>query len=397
MGFLAGFESFFKNVGLTLALDATASLLNGPKPQKAQALKNKSFRSDAYGTDWSRFRGWVRAQGKDLWGTAIQTSIWKTVSGGFFGLGATSIYYNKYSESRFVGFGEKLGGGAAIRFLRVYADGKILFNGVASTGAVAGSTVTVVGGGQQQGNQFVLIDVASGGALTLNAGDLIIVGTDPAPYTVQSTVTATGPTSSVSVSIWPPLRQTFAGGSAVTLSQQSISPYDLSSFDPNPHDGSHTAGGYPCPPGGMAFYLGGDTQMPDPTMVKHLGAGNVPGYRGRTGVLLRDLQLSNHGDHRPAITAEIAYDVASPLYPMIGPIPDAPLFGGGLDFDRIALSFSGDGGLTFFNPLTQRLPYVWVLSAVGQDATYDGTIYRFNTTTHLVEASTLLLRQGTFG
>lgn len=389
------FGAFLSGFGV-LALDVASALLNGPKPQKAKDLKNKSFRSDAYGTDWSRFRGLVRAQGKDLWGTAIQTSIWKSVSGGFLGIGSVSVYFNKYSESRFVGFGEKIGGGAAIRIQRLWADGKLLFNGVASTGSISSSTVTVVGGGQQQGNQFALIDVGSGGTFTANAGDLIILGVDPAPYTVQTTVSVVGPATSVSVSIWPPLRQTFAGGSAVTLTQASISPYDLSSFDPSPHDGSHTAGGYPCPPGGVNFYLGSDTQGPDPTMVKHLGAGNVPGYRGKAAVMLHDLQLANYGDHRPAITAEICWDIAAPLYPFIGPIPSTDLTAGALFTDYMVLPFSGNQAIQWTNPFTQRLPYIWTFSQTGQDGTHDGTIYRVNTNTHLLEASVLVDRQGTF-
>src|SRR5262249_46774319 len=159
--------------------------------------------------------------------------------------------------------GKKLGGGAAVDILRIWADGKLLFNKVASTGNASGATVTVVGGGQQPGTQFLLIDVASGGSVTLNPGDLISIPGDPQPYTVQQAVTVSGPASSVQVQVWPPLRVNLAGGGTVSLQQGGItqngvtSPYDLSSFDPNPHDGSHPNGGYNCPPGGIAFYLGG--------------------------------------------------------------------------------------------------------------------------------------------
>lgn len=392
----SAFGSGLLQAGATLGLDAAAALLSGPSPRKAQDLKDKSVRSHAYGTVWSRCRGMVRLEGKVIWATHIQTSIWKTVSGGFLGIGQTSVYYNKYSASSYIGLGKKLGGGAAIDITRIWADGKPLFNKVVSTGTISGAvTVTVVGGGQTAGSQVIQVDVAPGASLNLEPNDSLDLGTDPYPYTVQSSVSATGP-ATVLVQVWPPLRQNFAGGGAVLISNKAVSPYDLSSFDPNPHDGSHTAGGYPAPPGGIAFYLGSATQGQDPTMVKHLGAANVPGFRGTAGFCVHDLQLANYGDHQPQLTAEVAWDVAGPSYPMIGPIPSTPLSGGGLQFDRIALPYSGNEAIQFYNPLTQRLPYVWVFSGVGSDATHDGTIYRVNTQTHLLEGSLLVDRQGTF-
>src|SRR3954468_5556827 len=100
MGFFAALGSSFgstllKTAGV-LAIDAAAALLNGPKPTQAPGLKNKSFRSDAYGNPWPRARGLVRLQGKVLWSTNIRTSIWKTTKGGLFGLGQHSVYYQKY-------------------------------------------------------------------------------------------------------------------------------------------------------------------------------------------------------------------------------------------------------------------------------------------------------------
>ncbi len=378
----------------TFALDAASALLNGPKPEHIVGLKDKSARSDAYGTDWSRGRGVVRLQGKVLWSTHIQTSLWKTVSGGLFGIGSKSVTYEKYSVSQFIGFGYKLGGGAAVDILRIWADGKLLFNKVTSTGHLSNAIVTVVAG--KGGQQFILLDIASGGSLSLNAGDIIILGADPLPYTVQSAVSATGPATSVSVTIWPPTRQAFAGGGAAILSQQSVSPWDLSSFDPNPHDGSHTSGGYPCPPGGAAFYLGSAMQGADPTMVKHLGVGNVPGYRGLVALCLHDLQLANYGNHCPQITAEVAFDIGTPQFPFIGPIPGADVSPGGLFPDGVSLPFSGNEAIQWTNPFTQRLPFIWVLSQTGEDSTHDGTIYEINAQTHQLVGSVLVPRQGTF-
>src|SRR5712691_10111920 len=103
---MGGFFSGLLAAGGTLALDTLAALLNGPKPQKAAELKNKTFSSDAYGYAWPRCRGTVRLQAKVIWATKIQTSGRKTVSGGLFGIGSQSVYYNLYSVSLMAGFGD---------------------------------------------------------------------------------------------------------------------------------------------------------------------------------------------------------------------------------------------------------------------------------------------------
>lgn len=43
------------------------------------------------------------------------------------------------------------------------------------------------------------------------------------------------------------------------------------------------------------IYLGSDTQTPDPTMTAHLGAGNVPAYRGISYLVLTDYNLGAAG------------------------------------------------------------------------------------------------------
>lgn len=43
------------------------------------------------------------------------------------------------------------------------------------------------------------------------------------------------------------------------------------------------------------LYLGSNTQNPDPTMESHLGAGNVPGYRGLAYIVLTDFDLGTTG------------------------------------------------------------------------------------------------------
>lgn len=380
MGFFANLLSMGGAAAGILALDATALLLGGGRNQKQQPLKNKSFRSDAYGTPFMRCRGTVRCQGKVLWATPIRTSIWKTTSGGLFGMGSHSVYYNKYSQSSFIGFGKKLGGGAAVAIQRLWADGKLIYNAVASQGSLTG-TVTV-DGAQTEGAQSIVLTLASGASLTLDPGDLISVATDGTSYQVQLPVSATGP-GFVRVVVWPPLAQSFVGGETVFLQNINQSPWDLSWFDPNPHDGSHPDGGYPCPPGGIRFYLGADDQQPDPYIVQMLGTGNVPGYRGIVGCMIHDLQLANSGDHPPNITAEIAYDVFTGAGPTVGPIAGVTLAPSGADYNQFAVPYSGVTADNLFNPLLSSIPYVFVAT----NATSPHTVYRINTQTNLFEAS----------
>lgn len=404
MGFWSSLFGAFESVAPVIALDAVALALRGGGTKKNGQLLNKSFASDAYGTTWFRNRGTNRMQGKMLWATGIQTTIWKTSSGGLFGIGQTSVYYYKYSMSMWIGFGKKLAGGPAIKILRIWADGKPLFDSVITSSILSGSvTLSTLTGDQPVGAIAVFVDVASGGTLNLVAGSIITFAGDTQTYIVQSGVNVTGAATEVPIPIWPPLEVAQSGGGVVSLAENGQSPYDLSSFDPDPHDGSHKAGGYDCPPGGIRFYLGTDDQLPDPFItfwmgggVSTAGVGNAPGYRGICGVMIHDLQLINYGDHPPNITAEIAWDVGSPAYPLIGPIPDTNLILSSLSPEFLALPFSGTGALFFFNPLTQRSTYIWVFSQIGQDSSNDGTIYRVNTQTDTLEASTLVARIGTF-
>lgn len=387
MGFFGGLASIFGAGALqtagVLALDVFSALINGPKPRLSPDLKNKSYRSDAYGTVFTRCRGVVRNQGKVIYGSNIRTSIWKTTSGGIFGIGQQSVYYNKYSISLAIAFGKKLGGGAAQAILRIWADGKFLFNAVPSSSSIVGSvvTTTVTPFGQPIGQMYLLVNVPSGGSLSLNAGDYITIPADPNfGYQVQVPVNVTGPATGVAISIWPPLRVNVTGGGLLTIQGLNAPPYDLSSFDPNPHDGSHFSGGYNCPPGGIRFYLGSSSQQPDPTMVQALGVGNVPGYTNTVYVMIHDLQLINYGDHPPQITSEIAYDTPSYSYPEIGPITYLGI-SGSYSVQNIMIPNSGPSALSFENPLTAP-PYVFLL---GSDST-NWKIERINRITNVAEA-----------
>lgn len=371
-----GFFGFLLNSLGTLAIDTVAALINGPPPTVAKVLKDKSFKSNAYGNPIIRCRGLVRNQGMYWWMTQIQTSWWKTTSGGIFGIGQKSVYVPYYSVSMLIGFGEKLGGGAATRCNRLWLDGKLLYNGVPSTATITGTiTVSVLVGGQPAGQNYILVDLAIGATLTLNPGDLIQIPGDPGfTYQVQQTISVTGPLLQAPISIFPALRVSITGGGALTVVGVNSPVWDLSSFDPNPHDGSHFDSGYNCPPGGVRFYYGSDTDQPDPTIEAWMGKGHVPGYTGRVKILIHDLQLKNYGNHPPQPSAEWAYDAATGAFPSLGPIADVngnPVELGSSS-DSIVIPYDGPGANDFFNPYTQTLLRVWVQTTKNAPTFFGG-------------------------
>lgn len=321
---MGGFFAFFgttlgKTVlqaGITIGLDAIAAL-SGGGAQFGQKLKNKAYQSDAYGTAWPRGRGTTRLQGKIIYGTKIVETTHKTVSGGLFGLGSTSTYYYTYSVSIAVGFGKKLGGGAAKGFLRIQADGKALYNAQVTDAAISGD-VTLIGP-VSEGAEQVQIQTGAGSSFQISAGDLIHFAAQPnTDYQVQEPLTL-GANSIGTLSIFPGVTADLSGGGPVTIPGLNSPLFDQSSFDDDPHDGSHF-NSTPVGPGGIRFYLGSDTQQPDPTMVKKLGVGNVPGYRGLCYCMIYNLQLANYGNHVPAISAVISWEDITGKFPKIGPI-----------------------------------------------------------------------------
>ncbi|NCC03455.1 MAG: hypothetical protein EOM37_05330 [Proteobacteria bacterium] len=58
-------------------------------------------------------------------------------------------------------------------------------------------------------------------------------------------------------------------------------------------------------PGVVRIHTGAEDQQPDSTMEMHLGAGNVPGYRGLCFLTFTDLQLADFANRIPNISAEI--------------------------------------------------------------------------------------------
>lgn len=365
----------------TLAIDTVAALINGPPPTVAKVLKDKSFKSNAYGNPIPRCRGTVRNQGMYWWMSGIQTSWWKTVSGGIFGIGSKSVYVPYYSISALIGFGEKLGGGAAQKFTRIWLDGKLLYNILPALGSITGTvTASAPLGGQPNGQQYLDVDLAAGATLVLYPGDLIMIpGIPGVTFQVQQAVNLTGPLLSAPIPIWPGLTQTITGGGALTLVGANSPVWDLSSFDPNPHDGSHFDSGFFCTPGGVNFYYGSASDPADPILETYLGVGHVPGYTNRVKLFIHNLQLKNYGNHPPMPSAEVVYDTPGASFPLIGPVAGVSVHIDTTGFN-IGMPYSAASAVNMQNPL-QPLPYIWVLDAAS------GTIYKVDTQTNQLLAT----------
>lgn len=55
----------------------------------------------------------------------------------------------------------------------------------------------------------------------------------------------------------------------------------------------------------MTLYQGTESQMPDPVIEAHEGAGNVPAYRGQAYLVFNDLALADFGNRIPNFTVEV--------------------------------------------------------------------------------------------
>jgi hypothetical protein len=55
------------------------------------------------------------------------------------------------------------------------------------------------------------------------------------------------------------------------------------------------------------FHAGNETQLPDPLIETHVGAGRAPAHRGLCTIVFEDLALADFGNRIPNITAEITY------------------------------------------------------------------------------------------
>jgi hypothetical protein len=329
-GFFSFLGSVFSSVGgflktglgqilLTLGLDVASALLNGGGNSHGERLKNKSIATSTYGRPIPRCRGTVRIPGQLIWWSGIVETTHKRSSGGFFGIGGSSVYTYTYSASCAFAFGKKLGGGAAVRVIRIWADGKLLFSALQSDATLTGSATIV--GTAPAGLQAVPIQISGGGSLKVSTGDLITFSSDPATeYEVQLDLNL-GSGQTGFVTVFPPLASSLTGDT-IAIPAMAGPWVDNSSFDPDPHDGSHVVAGF-VPPGTLRFHLGSSGELPDPAFITALGAGQSPGYRGLPYVMLENLELANYGQHVPSITAEIAYDVDTGHFPLAGPLTAA--------------------------------------------------------------------------
>lgn len=378
LGFLGSIWSSLGSMGQTalklgamIAMDVGAALLGGGTT-RGEKLKNKTIASSTYGHPIPRARGTVRLNGQLIFWNKIQETTHKRHSGGFFGLGGSNVYTYSYSTCCAFAFGKKLGGGAAVKFIRIWADGKLLYSTLVSDAALTG-TATVVGT-VPAGTQAVPISISGGGSLVLSAGDLIHFSTEPnTDYEVQQDVNL-GSSATGIVDVYPPLDVDLTGD---TISIPGITAplIDLSSFDPNPHDGSHVTAN-PVPAGTIRFHYGTATEQPDPAMIAQFGASQAAAYRGLPYVMLAWLQLVNYGNHVPSISAEISFDNASGHYPKTGPIAGVTLTAGsGGGTDQFLLPTPYASTLQFTNP-NNILPYMWAVTNQGGS---DFLVYKIDT------------------
>lgn len=362
-GFLGGLPSWGKlliKIGATVGLDLVATLLNsgGGGGQTGARLKDLQYSSSAYGENIRRCRGTVRLPGNVIWGTPMMETEHKS--------GGNTSY--SYRVALAVAFAR----GPAQKILTIWADGKRMFSSQATKASASG---TVTSSAAAAGSLNVTLTTGGGSSLSLDSGAVIQFAEDPgADYQVQNSVNL-GASSSVIVGIWPALNNALAGGGAVTIPGLQGSTWDMSWFQ-----GLDSAG-QPMT-GSSTFYLGTETQFPDPTMTKYQGAGNVPGYRDLVYVVFDNLQLVNSGNRIPMFSAEVAFDPPSAQFPAAGPI---------LKTDGSELDLSGGTRLWPIIPGSNipsgvaQLPYTFIYR--GDDVTQTATLYRINSKTNVCEGS----------
>lgn len=341
MFFLPFLISLLFTTAVGLAVGLLRALI-GPAPIFGAQLKNKTVSAASYGQPWPRCRGDVRLNGNMIWSGTINDTIHKSVSGGIFGIGQQSIYTHTYSVNCAIGFGKKLQRigagrdplfGSAVSFFRVYADGKILYNARVTDASGGGQLPSSIGSGQPVSSalwpegSFSIPVTAGPNGIKLSLGDIVAFqwfadNGDPAPlgqtYEAQSPVNIpAGQAGTIPIfpGLGPDPRSPEDNHSVIFLNIPGVNGplFAPSSFDPDPHDGSHLSGGYIPHTGGIRFYLGTDSQNPDPLMVARLGAGQTPGYRGLVYCMIYDLELSDYGNRIPNFSAEIQFDT--------GPVP----------------------------------------------------------------------------
>lgn len=109
-------------------------------------------------------------------------------------------------------------------------------------------------------------------------------------------------------------------------------------------------------PGVVRIHRGEETQEPDSTIEMHLGAGNVPAYRGLCYLVLTDLQLKDFANRIPNISAEVVVDGDMQSDALILPPANSMTFEGGiLDQARGTLIGTGSDCIFKYDVVNNRL------------------------------------------
>jgi hypothetical protein len=102
----------------------------------------------------------------------------------------------------------------------------------------------------------------------------------------------------------------------------------------------------------FTLYLGGESQLPDPTIELKEGVGNVPAFRGLMYIVYPDRDLKDdQGQRHPAFKFEIANEVVLPL-PLLLMVADAANLGEGTEDPRALICTVQE----LANPLVSILP-----------------------------------------
>lgn len=119
----------------------------------------------------------------------------------------------------------------------------------------------------------------------------------------------------------------------------------------------------------LRFYLGTETQNPDPLIQTDKGVGNTPAHRGMVYMVLT-LQLADFGNRIPNFSAEITFDDVSTSCPFAGPVEGV---------------VGNDGHFTDYLLVPGQLPFV--ILATSKSSPDSNRLFRVNSRTNLLEDS----------
>lgn len=126
---------------------------------------------------------------------------------------------------------------------------------------------------------------------------------------------------------------------------------------------------------GIRFYLGTDTQMPDPRMQAALGAANVPAYRGLAYLVFEDFQLADYGNSLMGaqIKVEVVTDsTVTQVYELIGNVA-APITAG--TFYNRGVWYDGTTCYQMYSRNSEKYAEIWALrDNVNSELVFAGDI-----------------------